>query len=75
MSQNPRGYTFSGLLPNTNYSLSISAQNLEGEGSAATISFVTPQSSISNGKFLNIQDESPNITQFLPVFIRYFKKT
>lgn len=49
VSQNPRGYTFTGLLPVTNYSLEISAQNGEGEGDAANIPFVTPQSSLAVG--------------------------
>ncbi|CAG7731893.1 unnamed protein product [Allacma fusca] len=48
MKLNPRGYTFSGLSPNTNYSLSISARNMEGEGEARSIDFVTPQSSLSS---------------------------
>ncbi len=48
ISQNPRGYTFTGLQPITNYSLEISAQNVEGEGETANIHFVTPQSSLSN---------------------------
>ncbi|ODM95801.1 Proto-oncogene tyrosine-protein kinase ROS [Orchesella cincta] len=48
ISQNPRGYTFTGLQPITNYSLEISAQNVEGEGGTAVVNFVTPQSSMSN---------------------------
>ncbi|OXA50820.1 Proto-oncogene tyrosine-protein kinase ROS [Folsomia candida] len=58
-SQKPRGYTFSGLLPTTNYSLALFAVNLEGEGEASQVTFVTPQSvgPLSNGEQLSSLDE------------------
>lgn len=60
-SANPKGYTFSGLAPATNYSLAVFAVNWEGEGEPGQVSFVTPTQSGDGGEGGNFKiDLLPN---------------